>query len=877
MIPTIEIKLKKQGSYLKIDQRPIIVLAITIVFGIGFNSGINKKKLLMKKIYQTKNFTFFTLLVGLFFYNTTLQAQITVAPLSCYPQYATAAEMDAAAAADYTDGIPFATWLGAYTEAVATGATSIEFSEGTYIVGVTTNWGDADGGFNLTNGMSVSCNGNCVIDNSGNGSSQLAFATIASDGAAISGFTFIDFTGNSSGGAVGVLGDITGWQITDCNFDGCDKAGDALVVAMGSTGQGVISGCNFYNNNFTTGSAMVVTGSNNTTTSLSVVNSVYSCNSRIVAGGAVQIHSAVNVGFTDCSFEGNLTNSAIGGAISLRNDANVGLTNTDFSCNSADVNTQDDGGAVSVESGSSLTIDGGTYYNNFCKRYGGAIYMNGTITSPVTVAISNAVFDANQTTTSSSDGGAVYSRSYYTLSIDGCLFLNNSTIDKGSAYGTYTNTQNPATTTISNSTFTGNTGGSSEGAINTSSGNTSITMTNCVISGNTPRDVEEEAGTMVLNTCMYGVTSGGVEINGGTSSAPVFDANYQEASGYGWTGVYTATGSCSACLSTAPLANNCPLAGGSISNFVFEDVNEDGTSTGDPGMSGVAVDLYSCAGVLIASVTTDATGFYAFGGLSDGCYYIEFTPPGGFVATAQNTGGDPTIDSDISASNQTPQITISTVAGTSNSTDATSGNTHYTSYDAGFRAAPLPVELHSFIGKRKDCQVELSWITLSEVNNDYFLIEKSEEGDSFEELMKINGAGNSFSTENYAFTDRVQTGSKGFYYRLKQVDFNGLSTYSSVIFVSMGNCQVSEKQTKVFPNPFLEEFNLTIEDGRGLGEVEVVLYNAHGQILQAFSLQAGDLNAPYQIGLYDLLPGIYILRISGSQLNESHIIVKQKD
>jgi hypothetical protein len=106
-------------------------------------------------------------------------------------------------------------------------------------------------------------------------------------------------------------------------------------------------------------------------------------------------------------------------------------------------------------------------------------------------------------------------------------------------------------------------------------------------------------------------------------------------------------------------------------------------------------------------------------------------------------------------------------------------------------STPLPVELLSFSGTNEGSSNHLQWITLSELNNDYFTIERSHTGTSFEPIGRINGAGNSTQEINYSFRDQSPL-QNICYYRLKQTDFNGETNYSNVIAVrskeNLSNC-----------------------------------------------------------------------------------------
>jgi hypothetical protein len=80
--------------------------------------------------------------------------------------------------------------------------------------------------------------------------------------------------------------------------------------------------------------------------------------------------------------------------------------------------------------------------------------------------------------------------------------------------------------------------------------------------------------------------------------------------------------------------------------------------------------------------------------------------------------------------------------------------------------------------------VFLEWVTKSERNNDYFSIERSEDGKIFETIKQINGAGNSTKKLHYDFTDYSPLRGTN-YYRLKQTDYDGKSEYSKIITITI--------------------------------------------------------------------------------------------
>lgn len=106
----------------------------------------------------------------------------------------------------------------------------------------------------------------------------------------------------------------------------------------------------------------------------------------------------------------------------------------------------------------------------------------------------------------------------------------------------------------------------------------------------------------------------------------------------------------------------------------------------------------------------------------------------------------------------------------------------------------LPVELVSFSGDSKAEGNVLQWTTASEINNKGFEVERSTNGRLFETIGFVEGNTDSRQALNYSFTDATQQSLT--YYRLKQIDWDGTSTYSRIISVKRKN-----ENAKVYPNP----------------------------------------------------------------------------
>jgi hypothetical protein len=110
----------------------------------------------------------------------------------------------------------------------------------------------------------------------------------------------------------------------------------------------------------------------------------------------------------------------------------------------------------------------------------------------------------------------------------------------------------------------------------------------------------------------------------------------------------------------------------------------------------------------------------------------------------------------------------------------------------------LPVRLLSFTGKCDHNKIALTWSAASEMNNDYFTIEQSAEGTEWKVAGTKKSAGNSAVAQQYSFTAEASAGEFS-YFRLKQTDVDGKSTYSEILRVD--NCRVNATAVDIYPNP----------------------------------------------------------------------------
>ncbi|MFM7852762.1 MAG: T9SS type A sorting domain-containing protein, partial [Flammeovirgaceae bacterium] len=183
----------------------------------------------------------------------------------------------------------------------------------------------------------------------------------------------------------------------------------------------------------------------------------------------------------------------------------------------------------------------------------------------------------------------------------------------------------------------------------------------------------------------------------------------------------------------------------------------------------------------------------------------------------------------------------------------------------------LPVELVSFSASSSNGVVQLSWTTASELNNESFTIERSRAGEKFEEVTKVKGMGTKLTPTNYSAHDsKPYKGTS--YYRLKQTDFDGKTTYSFVVTVFVEGTDT----WTIYPNPSGgSQFTISVGPENIDKPILIQMSNSAGQNL--FSAQSVvDVQGELVIkSTESLSPGLYIATVTvGNQQKKHKIIIK---
>jgi hypothetical protein len=172
-------------------------------------------------------------------------------------------------------------------------------------------------------------------------------------------------------------------------------------------------------------------------------------------------------------------------------------------------------------------------------------------------------------------------------------------------------------------------------------------------------------------------------------------------------------------------------------------------------------------------------------------------------------------------------------------------------------AATLPVNFQSFYVTRQGSNIQLSWSTSEEVNNNYYAVEKSTDARTWKQVAVVIGTGNAALVNKYGYTDKNITEAV-VYYRIRQVDRSGSAFYSAIR--SLRNSETNQV-TNIFASSYKTitiDFNSDVKDN-----VSIQLINMSGQVI----VRKNFNQASYRLILNAMSAGsgVYAVRVSDSK------------
>ncbi len=190
------------------------------------------------------------------------------------------------------------------------------------------------------------------------------------------------------------------------------------------------------------------------------------------------------------------------------------------------------------------------------------------------------------------------------------------------------------------------------------------------------------------------------------------------------------------------------------------------------------------------------------------------------------------------------------------------------------QSPPVPVELISFSALSVGNKIQLSWSTSTEVNNQGFQIERKNAGEEFNSISFVEGFGTTTQQQNYSFTDKNVSQGK-YFYRLKQIDFDGTFEYSNIVEVDFRPL-TSYQLEQNYPNPFNPVTKIKYQIPES-GFVSLKVYNVLGKEISTL------VNEKKPAGFYEiefdgtgLGSGVYLITLESGNFKDTRKMILLK-
>jgi hypothetical protein len=212
----------------------------------------------------------------------------------------------------------------------------------------------------------------------------------------------------------------------------------------------------------------------------------------------------------------------------------------------------------------------------------------------------------------------------------------------------------------------------------------------------------------------------------------------------------------------------------------------------------------------------------------------------GWSGTQWTSWGNGTNNGNVTAGNETSSMNVST----------------FTAFTLASSTAnnPLPIRLISFTAEDENDHVLLTWKTASEINNEFFTVEKSRDGKVWYTVGTVAGSGSTHLLQTYSLND-TQPWSGIQYYRLSQTDYDHVTIQFPVISLDIE--RLSEKTTvTLHPNPTDDQLNIDMNTASKL-PFRMQLIDSYGRVAVEMDLH----DSRTTISLKTLSSGIYVVFI----------------
>lgn len=186
----------------------------------------------------------------------------------------------------------------------------------------------------------------------------------------------------------------------------------------------------------------------------------------------------------------------------------------------------------------------------------------------------------------------------------------------------------------------------------------------------------------------------------------------------------------------------------------------------------------------------------------------------------------------------------------------------------------LPVKFNNLETNCENGKAKLEWSTFTEINNDYFTIERSIDGYNYDVIAKVKGVGTTSQFTSYEWTDNQQLHDI-YYYRLSQTDFDGSSEYLQTVTFNSTSCIDKSFKVSVFPNPIIDNSIIELVLNQET-VVSISLIDVTGRIIKEITSKANkDLGVyHFNIDSHCLPTGIYFIKVETDNGGEIIKLIK---
>ena len=276
-----------------------------------------------------------------------------------------------------------------------------------------------------------------------------------------------------------------------------------------------------------------------------------------------------------------------------------------------------------------------------------------------------------------------------------------------------------------------------------------------------------------------------------------------------------------------------------------------------------SLEIVSAPGVSLGFQTDLQDGDAAFVGVNGSKTYLKFFIGNGATG---NTGGELpagatyTIRFKVRAG-AIPGTIINTARIVSNSQAGDQFTDDGTAV-IGSTGGPVPVKFTSFKAQLLNANnAILKWTTESEIDNDYFEVERSEDGVRFINRGKVYGNGSTTVSHSYDFTDPLNTTAQVIYYRLRIVDTDGKFSYSKIVAIKL-NGSITVDKFNVYPNPFIADIKVALTSTIDADATfRILSFDGKEMVRRMITIQKGE-NIVVLKDFGALAKGNYILEVN---------------